>query len=297
MDRLSNIIAFVTVAETGSFAGTAKRLRLANSVISKRVKDLEDFLGVRLLQRSTRTVRLTDAGYVYFEQARKFLGDLAEAEEQLKFQNENPVGEIKVSAPMTFANRFLGPAIASFMDAFPDVSVRLLISDNPLALADDAVDVGIFIGEAKEQNLIARKLAESRRVVAASPFYLQKHGRPATPADLLSHNCLSYTRLGDGNSWPFRKEGHDFWQKIGGRFTCDSGTLLCDAAVAGCGITMLPTFIVGQHVVEGTLEILLEDFEQPPLTIQAVYPHRQHLSARTRKFIDHLAAYFADFKG
>ncbi len=295
MDRLSNIISFVTVAETKSFAETARRLNLANSVVSKRIKDLEDYLGVRLLQRSTRSVNLTDAGYRYFDHARRLIDELAEVEEQLRFQNENPVGEIKISAPMTFSNMFLGPALSSFLEKYPDVSVKMLISDHPLHFADDSVDIGIFIGNPKEQNLMARKIAETRRVAVASPAYLEKYGRPETPEDLKRHNCMSYTNLGDAKSWPFQKNGKDFWQPIGGRFVCDSGTLLCEAAVNGCGIALLPTFIAGKYVLDGKLEILLEDFEQPALAIQAVYPPQRHLSARVRKFIDHLVQYFADF--
>lgn len=296
MDRLSNIIAFITVAETKSFAETARRLNLANSVVSKRVKDLEDYLGVRLLQRSTRSVTLTDAGYTYFDSARRLVDELAETEEQLRFQNENPVGEVKVSAPMTFTNMFLAPVLSSFLVKYPDVSLRMLISEHPLHFANDEVDVGIMIGNPREQSLTARKIAQTRRVVVASPAYLEKHGRPQTPEDLKRHNCMSYTRLGDGKSWPFRnKQGKDFWQPVGGRYVCDSGPLLCEAALEGCGIVILPSFIVGRHVVDGKLEILLEEYEQDPMAIQIVYPPQRHLSARVRKFIDHVAAHFADF--
>lgn len=297
MDRLSNILAFITVAETKSFGETARRLGLANSVVSKRIKDLEDYLGVQLFTRSTRSVALTESGYRYFDRARHLVDELAEVEEQLRFQNENPVGEIRFSAPMTFSNMFLGPAISSFLEKYQDVSVRMLISDHPLSFPDDAVDLAIFIGNPKEQSLMAKKIAETRRIVAASPAYLEKHGRPQTPEDLKRHNCMSYTHAGEGRAWPFRKQGREFWQQVGGRFVCDSGTLLCEAAVQGCGITMLPTFIAGKYVMNGELEILLEDYEQEPMAIQAVYPPQRHLSARVRKFIDHLAQYFAGFGG
>lgn len=296
MDRLSNIIAFITVAETKSFAETARRLNLANSVVSKRVKDLEDYLGVRLLHRSTRSVSLTDAGYTYFDRARRLVDELAETEEELRFQNENPVGEIKVSAPMTFTNMFLGPALSSFLAKYPDVSLRMLISEHPLHFASDEVDVGIMIGHLKEQSLMAKKIAETRRIVVASPEYLEKHGRPQTPEDLKRHNCMSYTRLGDGKSWPFRNtHGRDYWQPVSGKYVCDSGPLLCEAALEGCGIAILPSFIAGRHVIDGRLEILLEEFEQEPMAIQIVYPPQRHLSARVRKFIDHISNYFSDF--
>jgi len=297
MDRLANMIAFVTVAETGSFAETASRLHLANSVISKRIKDLEDYLGTRLLQRTTRHLNLTEAGYVYVEHARKFLDELAEVEENLRYSNDHPVGEIKISAPLSFGNKFLGPAVSSFLDKYPDVTVKLIVNDRTVDIAEEGFDLAIRVGPLKDQSLIARKLAQSRRVVVASPEYLQKFGRPETPDDLAQHNCLSYSGLDDGKSWPFQKDGKDFRQPVGGRFIADSGTLLCEAAVRGCGIATLPTFIAGPHIVNGELEILLEDFEQEPLAIQAVYQHKRHLSAKTRKLIEHLAEYFAGFSG
>ncbi|MCE9507886.1 MAG: LysR family transcriptional regulator [Alphaproteobacteria bacterium] len=297
MDKLSNMIAFVTVAETGSFAETASRLNLANSVISKRIKDLEDHLGTQLLQRTTRHLNLTEAGYVYVEHARKFLDELAEVEENLRYSNDHPVGEIKISAPLSFGNKFLGPAVSSFLDKYPDVTVKLIVNDRTVDIAEEGFDLAIRVGPLKDQNLIARKLAQSRRVVVASPEYLRKFGRPETPQDLGKHNCLSYSGLAEGKSWPFRKDGREFWQPVGGRFIADSGTLLCEAAVRGCGIAILPTFIAGPHIVNGELEILLEDFEQEPLAIQAVYQHKRHLSAKTRKLIEHLAEYFKGFGG
>lgn len=296
MDRLANMIAFVTVAETGSFAEAASRLHIANSVVSKRIKDLEEYLGTLLLQRTTRHLNLTEAGYAYVEHARKFLDELAEVEENLRYRNENPVGEIKVSAPLSFGNKFLGPAISSFLDKYPDVTVRLVVNDRTVDIAGEGFDLAIRIGVLEDSSLIARKLAQSRRVVVAAPSYLEKNGRPKSPDELSQHNCLSFSGLGDGKSWPFQKNGREFWQNVGGRFIADSGTLLCESAVRGCGIAILPTFIVGEYIANGELEPLLEEFEREPLAIQAVYQHKRHLSAKTRKLIDHLAEYFSGFK-
>ena len=296
MNRLSNIITFTTIAETGSFVEAARRLNLANSVVSKRIKDLEDHLGTRLFNRNTRHVALTDAGYQYLEHTKRLIDELAEAEEQLRFQNENPVGEIKVSVPMTFGNLFLGPAISSFLQKYKDVSVRLLISDHHQQFAEDSMDVAVFIGAPEESTLIARRLSQTRLVTVASPAYLKEHGMPKTPQDLIRHNCLRYNNVGGGKSWPYRQDGRDIAQTVSGRFISDSGTLLCAAALEGCGITQLPSFIVGQYVVAGALAILLEEFERPPMSIQAVFPHQRHMSARLRKFIDHLAEYFSAFE-
>ena len=296
MDRLANMIAFVTVAETGSFAEAASRLNIANSVVSKRIKDLEGYLGTLLLQRTTRHLNLTEAGYAYVEHARKFLDELAEVEENLRYRNENPVGEIKISAPLSFGNKFLGPAIADFLDKYPDVMVKLIVNDRTVDIAAEGFDLAIRIGALEDQSMMVRKLAQSRRIVVASPAYLEKHGRPKTPEDLAQHNCLSFSGLHDGKAWPFQRDGKEYWQRVGGRFVADSGTLLCEAAIRGCGITILPTFIVGEHIGNGELEPLLEDFESPPLAIQAVYQHKRYLSAKTRKLIDHLVAYFSGFR-
>ncbi len=297
MDRLSNMIAFVTVAETGSFAKTADRLNIAGSVVSKRIKDLESYLGTQLLRRTTRRLALTEAGHAYADHARKFIDELAEVEENIRFRNENPVGEIKVTAPVSFGNRFLGPAAASFLETYPDVTVTLSLDDRKVDIAAEGFDLAIRIGAVEESGLIVKKLAQSRRLVVASPAYIAQHGAPATPADLARHNCMRYNGADDGKNWPFRKDGRDMRQRVNGRFVADSGTLLCEAAARGCGIALLPSFIVGPHVVRGELVPLLEEFESPPLAIQAVYPERRFLSAKTRKLIDHLAATFEGFGG
>ncbi len=297
MDRLANILAFVTVAETNSFAETARRLNIANSVVSKRVKDLEGYLGTRLLQRTTRHVALTDAGYQYFDHARRIIHELAEVEEHLRYQNENPVGDVRVSAPVTFGTKFLGPAIASFLDKYPDVGVRLFLGDRSAELTQEDFDLAIRIGDIANTSLVARKLAESRRVTVASPAYLKQHGRPEKPQDLSQHNCMVYSGVNDGKAWCYRINGRKHLQPVAGRFSSDNGSLLLDAALRDCGITVLPSFIVGNHVNSGDLEILLEDYEEEPMLIQAVYVPQRHLSARTRKFIDHLVQYFAAFSG
>lgn len=295
MDRLSNIIAFITVAETGSFADAAGRLHIANSVVSKRIKDLEAFLGARLLERTTRHVSLTEAGHIYAEHARRFLDGLAEVEDNLRHRSGNPVGEIRIAAPLSFGNKFLGPAVSSFLEKYPDVTVRLIVGDRAPDDGKEGFDLAIRFGGVPDEDMIARPLAQSRRVVVASPSYLAARGRPETPEDLARHDCLGHSGLEDGRRWPFQKGGREFWQNIGGRLVGNSGALLCDAAVRGSGIALLPTYIAGPHIVAGELEILLEPFERAPLAIQAVIPRKNRLSAKTVKLADHLAEYFSGF--
>lgn len=293
MDRLSNIEAFVSVAESGSFAAAAKRLHLANSVVSKRVKDLEDDLKVRLFHRTTRKVSLTDAGYRYFEEARRLLAELAEVEEQLRAQNEKPVGSLKVSAPVSFGTQYLGPAVAGYLDTYPDVELRVTLHDRLVDLASEDFDLAVAIGTLDSPTLVTRKLAESRRVVVASPAYYRTHGKPQKPQDLLHHNCMSYSNLNDGKAWPFVIGGRKHLQPVRGRFVSNNGLLLLQGALDGCGIALLPTFIAGPHVLTGRLEIALEGYEEDALIIQAAWAYQRHMSARMRTFIDYLAEYFS----
>lgn len=297
MDRFANISAFLMVAEEKSFAAAARRLGLANSVVSKRISDLEADLGTRLFQRTTRQVVLTDAGYLYFDHARKIIGELSEVEGQLRFANENPSGELRVLAPVTFGTRFLGPAVALYLEKYPAVSIRLFLGDRSGSLIEDNIDLAIRIGPVDTGSLMTRKLAKSRRVTVASPAYLEKHGRPQKPADLKNHNCLIYSGVNEGKTWPYRAGSKIIHQPVQGRMITDNGSILAEAAVHDCGITMLPSFIVAADIHAGRLEILLEDFEEEPLTIQALYVQQRHLSARTRKFLDHLVEYFAAFTG
>ena len=238
MDKLANITAFLTVAETHSFAEAAKRLNIANSVVSKRVSDLEAFLGTQLLQRTTRHVKLTDAGYVYFDNARRLVEELSEVEAQLRFANENPVGTLRLAAPVTFGARFLGPAIADYLDKYPDVSIHLELGDRNLGIAEDDVDIAIRIGKVDELSLMTRLLAKSRVVVVASPDYISKHGRPEKPQDLAAHNCLVYNGVNDGRSWTFRMNGRKHNQPVKGRMVTDNGSIWpkprCMAAASPC---------------------------------------------------------------
>ena len=175
--------------------------------------------------------------------------------------------------------------------------MRLYLGDRAAPLAEEDFDLAIRIGGVENPGYIARKLAESRRVTVASREYLEKHGTPQKPQDLAQHNCLIYSGVNEGKSWAFRVGGRRHVQPVAGRFTSDNGTLLLQAALGHCGITMLPTFIAGPHINSGELEIILEDYEEAPMLVQAVYTQQRHLSARTRKFIDHLVDYFAGFAG
>ena len=284
--------AFAMVGQTGSFAEAARKLNLANSVISKRVKDLEDFLGTQLLVRTTRKVTLTDTGYSYLEHAQKVLDDIKEVEASIQHKMDTPVGTIKLAAPLSFGMQYLGPAIASYLEKYPDVTIKTYLSDRRINLIDEGYDLTIRTGPMEDSSLIAKKLIDCRRVVCASPEYFVKRGKPESPKDLRDHNCLSYLNLADGKAWPFWMNDKRIWQAVSGNFLADNGDLLHEAALSGCGVTLLPTFIVGDSIRDGKLEIVLNGYEEKDFSMYAVYQHTRHLSTKIRTLIDHLSECF-----
>ncbi|WP_321394836.1 LysR family transcriptional regulator [Emcibacter sp.] len=295
MDKLSNIRTFAVVGQTGSFAEAARRLNLANSVVSKRVKDLEDHLGTRLLIRTTRHVSLTDAGYQYLEQVQKLLHDLEETEESLRRRTQTPIGNIRVAAPLSFGIKYLGPAMSGYLDKYPQVSLNVSFSNRFVDIAAEGYDLAIRVASTlPDSNLMARQICASRRIACASPGYLARHGIPETPRDLLKHNCLTYDTPVRNKGWPFYHNGRKLHVPVHGNLTSDNGEFLCAAAICGQGIVLMPTFIVGQALSEGDLVPILDDYREPEFYIYVLYPHKKLLSVKVRTLIDFLADYFED---
>ena len=291
MDKLANMQAFEAVGRSGSFAEAARQLGLANSVISKRVKDLEDYLSTQLLIRTTRKVMLTDTGYSYLEYVRRILDEIDEMEALIQRRRDMPVGQIRLAAPLSFGTQYLGPAFGEYLEKHDNVTIKAYLSDRRVNLVEEGYDLAIRTGPLEDSNLIARKLLDCRRVVCASPEYLAEHGWPMSPQQLKDHNCLSYLNLDDGKAWPFIINGKKCWQAVNGKFHSDNGDLLHEAALAGCGITFLPTFIVGDSIKEKKLVPLLEKYEEQDFSVYAVYQHTRHLSVKVRTLIDHLYKY------
>ena len=281
------------VSQTGSFVQAAKRLGLATSVVSKRIKDLEAHLGTLLMNRTTRKVSLTDAGYQYMEQVSRFLDDLEEMEDSLRLQTQNPVGEISMTAPLSFGVRHLGPIISSFLESHPKVSVKVSLNDKQVDLLEEGIDLAIRIGKLSDSTLISKKIFHCRRVVCASPAYFEKHGRPSHPEDLIHHNCFLYTHVSEGRSWPFLVDQKVMHQTIRGRFKSDNGDLLLQAVLAGGGIAHLPGFLVSNLLKEGKLEEVLKDYEDTDFAVYVVYQNKRHLSAKIRLLVDYLSKAFA----
>ena len=294
MDRLSAIQVFAQVVESGSFAKAAERLALSASAASRHVAELEAHLQTRLLNRTTRRVTLTEPGRAFYERAVQLLADLAEAEQEAARAAVVPRGTIRLTTSVNFGVRQVAPAIADFMARHREVAFDVSISERIVDLVEEGFDLAVRIGSPGSENLVARKLGETRLVLCAAPAYLAAHGTPEAPEDLASHDCFTYEYLAPRNVWRFRDaSGAERAVRVAGRLHSNNGDLLAEAAARGAGIAFEPAFIVGPEVRAGRLVRLLEDFVPPPLPIYAVYPSRRHLSAKVRLFVEFLAERFA----
>lgn len=293
MDRLNAMSTFVQVVDGGSFSSAAERLGLSRAQVSKSVMQLEAQLGTRLLNRTTRSIGLTDSGRVYYQRCREILEQVAEAEECARDDTAEPRGVLTVGAPTTFGRLHLQPLIPQFLARHPDVQLSLSLADRFLDVVGEGFDLAVRIAELEDSSLIARRLAPCRRVLCASPDYLARRGRPQVPQDLAIHACLVYSNELRADTWTLHGAAGIERIRVNGPVCADSGDVLCAAAEAGLGVTLLPTFIVGDGLRAGRLVQVLEEFCPPDLAINAVYPSRRFLAARVRSFVDFLAEAFA----
>lgn len=294
MDRLAATEAFVRVAERGGFTAAAEALGISRAMVSKHVQDLEQHLGARLLNRTTRRISLTEAGRIYLERGAQLLADLAETEEAVGALHTEPRGRLRVNAPMSFGALHLGEAIAGYLEAHQAVTIELTLNDRVVDLVEEGYDVAIRIAALNDSSLIARRLAPSRMVVCASPGYLARHGRPEAPQDLGGHNCLEYSYGANRGEWQFERPDGAVSVRVGGRMRANNGDALRAAALCGCGVVLIPTFIVGDDLRDRRLTPLLCDYRIPDASIYAVYPPGRQLSAKVRSFIDFLLPRFGE---
>lgn len=293
MDRLLELEVYVRVVHAGSFTAAGRDLGLTPSAVSKQIGRLEDRLGVRLLNRTTRKVAMTEEGVAFFEHAKRIIADLDEAEQALSKLSAAPRGLLRVNMPVTFGQLILAPLVPEFLRRYPDVEVDITLNDRLVDLVEDGMDLGIRIGALKDSSLIARKLAPSRRAVCAAPGYLARAGTPRRPADLAGHNCLVYTYRIWRNDWPFRGAEGSETVHVTGSFAANNGEVLRQAALGGSGIIMLPIWQVRDDLLAGRLVELLPDYSSPDADIHAVYPQTRYLAPRVRAFVDYLALEFA----
>lgn len=290
MDKIDGMQAFVSVARLGSFTAAADRLALSPQLVSKYVSQLESQLNTRLLNRTTRKVHLTEAGERYFQRAQQLLIDIEEMETQLTDMQTEARGQLRISAPVSFSTQHLAPLLHDFRRANPGVTIELQLNDRKVDIVDEGFDVALRIGRLKSSSMIAKKIAPVRLVMTASPEYLKQYGQPTTPEELKGHRYLRYSYLESDSSLP-----HDEWLRQGERqpvLVCNNGDILTQAAIAGDGIALQPTFICGEALASGTLVQLMPEYEPEPMGLYAVYVHRQLMASKVRAFIDFIDGYF-----
>jgi len=294
MDRFNAMATFTCVADVGSISGAAERLGIAKSAVSRRLRDLENHLGVELIHRTTRHLALTPSGEAFYHRATRLLADLNQAEEAVTREHGELSGVLRIAAPLSFGLTHLQPAITAFMNAHPGVSFDLNLDDNEVDLVADGYDLGIRLASLPDSTLMARKLAPIRNLAAASTDYLARHGDPSHPANLADHDCLIYSNVPETRVWGYT-DAQGRWQPVQGRrrLRVNNGDFLREAAIRGAGIVIEPTFLLHRAIAEGRLVPILTDVPWPEIGAYAVYPQTRHLSARVRAFIDFLAQRFA----
>ena len=294
IDPLEGVSVFAAVVEAESFSGAARTLRCSKAAVSTQIRKLEERLGVRLMNRTTRRLSLTGEGRAYYEHARRMLDEAREATDAIDSLDAEPRGLLRVNAPMSFGTLHLGQAVAAFIKAHPSVEVELVLNDRRIDLIEEGFDLAVRIANLPDSSLIARRLAPSRHVILAAPDYWNRHGRPTSPEELRNHEALIYEHLDDPDSWSFKGPAEPITVSVRGRYRANNGEVLLEAAKAGLGVCLGPTFLCCGELQRGELEVALEAFEDDASSVYAVYPHRRHLSTRVRAFVDFLAVHFGD---
>jgi len=285
-DLLDGVAVFVGVVNAGSFTAAARAQGHSTSYVSKEITRLEKRLGSRLLNRTTRTISLTDAGRAYYERCSQIVIDAENAQRSINQLQERPSGLLRINAPVSFGSKYLLDILSQFMHRYPDVKLEVEFNDRLIDVVAEGYDVVIRVGEIKDTNLVARKFTSSRGVVVASPDYIKRKGCPQRAEDLAQHDCVAYSQLPTPTHWDFFKNGVRSSVTIDPRAMCNSAEIEVAMVVQGIGITRLPLFTCEQEVANGDLQIILEDYDQIKFDVYAVYPHRQYLTAKVRAFVD-----------
>jgi DNA-binding transcriptional LysR family regulator len=275
---------FVAVVEQGGFTAAARQLNVSTSFVSRQVTRLEDQLDVRLLQRTTRKVHLTEMGQVYYERSREILDQLESLESEMADLQEKPKGLVRITAAGEYAERFIAPAVAEFVAKYPEVSVDLEVSMQVVDIVEEGFDIAIRMSPLTDSSLIARKVEQRRIMVCASPSYLNEHGRPKTPEELRTHNCLTFPDM----PWRFKYPDRVQEIKVRGTWKSNNGRVLVAAARQGIGVVRFSEYYLEALVNSGELEIVLQDYEVDDAVTWIIYPNRRHLPTRVRYLVEFL---------
>ena len=296
MDTLSGMRLFARVVETGGFSAAGRQVGLNASSVSRQVGHLEDALGTRLLNRSTRNIGLTEAGRIYYERASRIIADVDEANAAVSELNEAPRGTLRLNVPVVFGRRYVAPHMREFLETHRELRVELNVTDHYVDLIEEGADLAIRIGGPSQSSYIVRKLAAIDRVVCASPEYFARHGRPGHPDELAEHNCIVYRHHPGEVVWELIGEDGTFEVPVSGNFASNNAGAIAAAMEAGLGVALLPIWLVGREIQQGKAEIVLRDYYAHPSgfadEVYAIFPHARNLSAKVRACVDFLAQKF-----
>lgn len=296
MDKLNNMRVFCRIVELGTFAAVAREMNLSAMMISKYMTQLEESLGVALLNRTTRQISLTEAGEVYFNRSKQLMDDFSELDEYTSQLGQHVKGTLKISAPIDFGGLYMVNAIEAYQCKYPDVRVLMTLHNNRVDLSKGSFDLSLLVTVSLDLGVVARKIAQTQLCTYASPEYLEKYGKPEHIDQLASHRCLLYIDTPHHDYWVFKQDTQEVKIKPNWYFCSNNGRALCQAAALGMGITQVPEISAATYVQEGRLVEVLPDFKILPLTIYATYLQRRFLPAKLTTFVDFMAEYFSELK-
>ncbi|MEX0873297.1 MAG: LysR family transcriptional regulator, partial [Aquisalimonadaceae bacterium] len=294
MDRASEMLIFVRCVEEGSFSAAARAMDMTPSAISKQIRRLEDRLGARLFNRTTRRISLTEIGRDFYERCSRIMAEIELAEESVSSLQDRVTGTLRVSATSAFARGEVLPRIRTFMERYPELKVELELTDRSVDLVEEGVDCAIMLQEqVDDPSLVARKLAVNRRIIVASPSYIARYGAPRTPDDLLNHNCLVLYNVSRFNDWEFEMpDGTHRVIHVAGNFRANTAGALFTACIAGVGVARLSTWLVAPQIRDGQLVQVMPEFAHEESAYYVLFPQGRHLSRKVRAFVDFLVEQF-----
>jgi DNA-binding transcriptional LysR family regulator len=293
MDRVTSLTTFVGVVEAGGFSAAGRKLNMSTTMVSNHVQALEGRLGVRLLNRTTRKVSLTEEGELYYREAARILSDIEQLEQSIASRRAAPRGLVRVNATFGFGHRYIAPAISRFVRKYPEVRVQLQLTDKPINLIDEGYDVGIRFGRLEDASLIARPIARNRYRLVAAPSYLKRHGMPQHPSELARHDCLVIRENDAYGVWKFTHKSETETVRVSGTLASNNGEVVRNWALEGHGIMLRSEWDLADLLRRGRLVELLPEWRGPDADVHAVFPQRLHLSAKVRVLIDFLVESFA----
>lgn len=288
MSQFDDLFWLVEVVEAGTLSAAADKHQVTSAAVSKRIRLMEERLGVRLLVRTTRRLRTTESGEMYYRRGKRLLEDFQELEENVSSTRDCLSGTIRINAPLSFGLSQLADPLNTFMQMHPELAINLHLDDRYIDVLNSDYDLVIRIGRLQDSSLVAQRLAQVSLYCCAAPAYIEKHGLPQTPHDLMQHNCMIYEQGGSTGEWSFTKDHEPHTVTVDGRFRSNNGDVICEMALRGFGITVQPAFILRDAVQQGKLIHLLPEYMVEPIWVYAVYPSRHFLPLKIKRLIDFL---------